>query len=817
MNWVLIRNSLAVSGGATLLAVICGFLAALFITSLSRPWRTAAIGVTIGTLALPSFVVTNCWLHLLGQTGVWRSWLPLNIMSLGGAICLLGLMFSPITSLAVIAAWRRLEPQWLESDMAVRGRHLLVGLLLPLCRGALLRAACLTFVLALNNFAVPAILQVKVYPAEVWIRFSTTFDVAGALWLSWPLVIAPLLLVLWLRHEGVSWPHLQNAVHPALFRRQLGKALFLGAALASLILFGVSFLLPIGELVAARRTWAELPGALAAGHSAVWNSFGLAAVSAGIVTVVGLFGASQRNVLLWLPFLVPGVLLGILLILVFNRPALSAFYSSAGIVVLAYVIRYFGPGSAVVQHARACVDPALVDVARLEGARRGQVFLEVELPQIAPQLAAAWYVVFMLCLWDVESMILIVPPGTETLALRIFNLLHYGHNPEVDALCLLVLALGVSPLALWAVWSRAGGRLAQSGARVWARLGRVSLLVPAACSTLCLMGCGPAGLAGAPRLQSTLFSSVQVIGTRGAGVGQLNKPRSVAVDLQDSLYVVDMTGRVQKFSPEGTWLLSWQMPQTDLGKPKGMCRDAAGNIVVLEPHYARVNHFTPLGRMVCQWGEHGTNAGQLSVPRAVGVNARDEIFLTEYQQAERIQKFAWNDADAKSGKPPHWVASFGKAGTGPGEFNRAEGLCVDKQGRVYVADSCNHRVQVFSADGQFLRMYGKPGGGPGELSYPYDVCVDPEGRQYVCEFGNSRIQVFDPAGRSLEIIGGPGSEPGRFNNPWGVALDSAGNLYVADSQNHRVQKLIRNHTPLAGVPKPLPAAAPAPAHTPGLS
>src|SRR5262249_49634116 len=84
------------------------------------------------------------------------------------------------------------------------------------------------------------------------------------------------------------------------------------------------------------------------------------------------------------------------------------------------------------------------------------------------------------------------------------------------------------------------------------------------------------------------------------------------------------------------------------------------------------------------------------------------------------------------GTPPRWLDSFGRAGTGPGEFNRPEGLCVDAQDRLYVADSCNHRIQVFSSDGKFLRSYGKPGKGPGELSYPYDICVDSMGRQYVC-------------------------------------------------------------------------------------
>jgi len=184
----------------------------------------------------------------------------------------------------------------------------------------------------------------------------------------------------------------------------------------------------------------------------------------------------------------------------------------------------------------------------------------------------------------------------------------------------------------------------------------------------------------------------------------------------------------------------------------------------------------------------------------VAVDSRREIFVSEYQEIERVQKFALDPSVSEQAagltttglRPaPRWVCSFGQAGTAPGEFNRPEGLCVDAQDRLYVADSCNHRIQIFSSEGKFLHEYGKPGKGLGELSYPYDICVDKEGRQYVCEFGNSRIQVFDARNKPIEIIGGPGPAPGWFSNPWGVALDSVGNLYVADSQNHRVQKLVR--------------------------
>jgi len=233
------------------------------------------------------------------------------------------------------------------------------------------------------------------------------------------------------------------------------------------------------------------------------------------------------------------------------------------------------------------------------------------------------------------------------------------------------------------------------------------------------------------------------------------------------------------------------MPETDKGKPKGMCRDGKGDIVVIEPHYSRVNHFTPDGKPVAQWGAHGTNAGELAFPRSVIVNSHGDIFVSEYGLTERVQQFT---AEGKK-----LIRVLGKGGTGEGEFNRAEGLGVDAQDRLYVADSCNHRVQIFAPDGRFFRSYGRAGTGHGEMSYPYDVKVDAQGLQFVCEFGNSRIQIFDRNNQPLEILGGPGAAPGQFSNPWSVALDSKGNHYVADAMNHRVQKFIRRQPVAADV------------------
>ncbi len=789
MNWTLLGNSLLVSASATLLAVAMGFFAALFLAGLEWRRRRWLVGLAVLALALPPFLVTGCWLHLLGLTGVWRRWLPFDIYSLGGAVWILSLMLWPISLLLILSAWHRLQPNQLENEPALAGWPLMRWLLAPLAGNALAQSAVVTFVLALNNFAVPAILQVKVFPVEVWLAFNTNLKIGAALARSWPLALAPLLLLFWLRHRGIAWPRLEGKVSAGVFRRQLGVGWFSLSALVALGVMGLSAGLPLVDLCANKRTWLEFIPAFKAGQGAIVDSLVFSTVSAALV--VGIALVTWRwpiGGLTWLPFLVPGVLLGIVLIFLFNRGALSSLYRSAGIVFVAWTARYLAVGWNTVAQALRSVDGDLSDAARLEGASRWQLLRDVHWPQVALPAAAAWYLTYLFCLWDAETLILIMPPGAETLSIRVFNFLHYGHNAQVNALCLVLLMLALAPLIVFVAvgaWTRrksSTDALADTGGN---GTRRIPLLPPVGLAALLWMlaGCSPATSSNEAPVESKFFSRVKVIGARGAGLGEFNKPRSVAVDAGDNLYVVDMTGRVQKFSPDGDFLSFWQMPQTDKGKPKGMCRDEKGNIVVLEPHYSRVNHFAPDGKRVAQWGAHGTNAGELAFPRSVVVNSRGNIFVSEYGLTERVQQFT---AEGKQ-----WIRLLGKGGDGDGEFNRAEGLGIDAQDRLYVADSCNHRIEIFSPDGKFVAAYGRPGTGLGEMSYPYDVTVDAQGLQFVCEFGNSRIQIFDRNRQPVEILGGPGAAPGQFSNPWGVALDSKGNLYVADAMNHRVQKFIR--------------------------
>ena len=789
----MLLNSLWVATGTACAAGCLGFAAACACRCVAERYRPAWILAAVTCLALPPFLVVNTWIDRFGLTGPWQGWLPFPLYSRAGVILILSLLTWPITFLFVLGAWNSLSQALPDSDPCLRGRWFIRHVLIPGAKSAMAPAGILTAAVAFNQFSVPAILQVRVYPVELWIRFSTEFDYSQAVALSWPMLIMPLLALVLARRavsrRGERAPG--NPISADRFRHHLGR----GWTAAVLFIMSALWILSVGfpawQLAESGRTWSEFPAAVAAGKTALIYSCVYASATALLVVTVGIALARFRaGHALWLLFLFPGIGLGIAALYLLNRPQpswMEVVYPSIGLGIGVLTLRYAAIGHFGAYRARLSLDPTLAESARMDGANRWQVFRHTLVPKALPTWVATGYVTYVLCLWDVETLLMIEPPGTQTLAMRVFNLLHYGHNHQVDALCIALVGLAVAPLALWTA-ARLIRRLLPA-----LRITRILPGAPAIMITAGLfissIGCSPRDPTVTPAsrtmsrsIDSSLFLTVQVIGDRGNGTGQFQKPRSLAIDHHDNLYVSDMTGRIQKFDPAGQFVTSWQMPETDRGRPKGMACDQLNRVIVVEPHYARVNHFTSDGTLAFQWGHYGTNRADLVFPRAVAVTGDGEIYLSEFGVREHIQHFS---ADGSV-----WIGAWGTPGIGEGEFNRAEGLTFH-EGKVFVADSCNHRIQVFSAEGRFLRAYGSAGTDPGLLSYPYDIRIDESGRQYVCEFGNSRIQIFDRDDALIEVLGGPGSDPGQFHNPWSLALDRRGNLYVADSKNHRVQKFTR--------------------------
>jgi DNA-binding beta-propeller fold protein YncE len=273
----------------------------------------------------------------------------------------------------------------------------------------------------------------------------------------------------------------------------------------------------------------------------------------------------------------------------------------------------------------------------------------------------------------------------------------------------------------------------------------------------------------------------KVWGRQGISDGRLQRPRAITIDDADNLYIVDMTARIQVFTPDGEFLRGWSTPDHEHGRPTGLGIDRQGNILVADTHYNQLLIYSSYGELLRKiGGVKGAGPGEYGFVTDAVQDLHGFYYISEYGDNDRIHKVT---ADGQQ------VAEWGGHGSEPGQFSRPQALAFDADEHLWVADACNHRIQVFDTSGKLLKMWGEQGGAVGQLSYPYGIALDGRGHIYVCEFGNHRVQKFTLDGKSLGTWGSEGRGPGELYNPWSLALDHEGRLHVLDTYSHRVQRV----------------------------
>ena len=215
-----------------------------------------------------------------------------------------------------------------------------------------------------------------------------------------------------------------------------------------------------------------------------------------------------------------------------------------------------------------------------------------------------------------------------------------------------------------------------------------------------------------------------------------------------------------------------------LNAPWGVTTDSKGRIIVSEQDGHRVSIFSQEWDKVQSLGSGNSSAteGQFNTPTGVTVDNDDNIYIGEYWN-NRIQKFS---SDGR------FVASVGTFGSNPLHFTNLLGIGFNKKnGKLYVCDGTNHRIQVLGTDLTHHCSFGSRGSGNGQFNIPYTIAFDGDGNVYVADFYNHRIQVFTPEGQYLSAFGSLGTGAGELWKPVGVAIDGD-QVYIAERDNHRV-------------------------------
>ena len=239
----------------------------------------------------------------------------------------------------------------------------------------------------------------------------------------------------------------------------------------------------------------------------------------------------------------------------------------------------------------------------------------------------------------------------------------------------------------------------------------------------------------------TVFSEggdkITSFGGCGSAPGQLKSPRGVAVDEDDNIIVADTDNyRIQKFSPQGKHLETVGKQGKNVLEfkdPSGMgIHPLSKKVCVTEgPDNHRIQVLDASLKHVTMFGGYGKGELQFDEPKDISFDSVGNCYVTDTYN-HRVQVFT---------EDGQYLQQFGKKGKGQGELKSCFSLTIDSD-IVYVADTNNHCISVFTTDGTFITSFGTEGNGPGQFRYPCGVTTDKNGRVYVSDRDNGRVQIF---------------------------------------------------------------------------
>ncbi|MFC2025245.1 peptidyl-alpha-hydroxyglycine alpha-amidating lyase family protein [Chloroflexota bacterium] len=261
----------------------------------------------------------------------------------------------------------------------------------------------------------------------------------------------------------------------------------------------------------------------------------------------------------------------------------------------------------------------------------------------------------------------------------------------------------------------------------------------------------------------------------------------LSIDWKDRVYVFSRGGHpLMVFDRDGNLLTSWGKKYFSK-RPHGCCIGPENSIYCVDDGNHTVSQFTLEGELLKELGikgrpsdtgyEYGADAyarlasikrggPPFNRPTGVALSASGDIYVSDGYANARVHKFSSDGA---------LVLSWGEPGYGPGQFRLPHNIWVDKEERVWVADRENNRIQIFSAQGEFINQWT-------DLSRPSDIFIDDDGNVYVSEMSR-RVSIFTIDGKLLARWGSRQEEDkqtGLFIWPHTLAIDSRGDLYVGE-------------------------------------
>ena len=378
------------------------------------------------------------------------------VMSGAGVIWVLTTIYTPLSILISGSAFAGIDSQIEESAIMIAGfRKAMIKVILPLIKPALLSSFVLVFIFSISEFSVPAFFGIKVFTTEIFTQFSAFYNHSLAVLQSSLLILICIFLLIGEKEYLSEAPFISIGTKGTKTRLYQNKKLsFFGSVFVSGWFF-VSVLTPFIVLIIQSVSGGgeQLIKAFDLLKPTFAASFGLAFTGAVIILIIGFAAAlaSVKNsnqgkknyfdMLLLIAFASPSIILGISLIKFYNHPALNFIYSSFAIIVIGYAGKFTFISAKLIANAIKQIPRSLDEAAQITGIPERSRLWKVLIPLTAPALFSAFIISFIFSLGELGTTIMVYPPGTEIMPIKVFTIMANAPQSLTSSMTLIVFSV----------------------------------------------------------------------------------------------------------------------------------------------------------------------------------------------------------------------------------------------------------------------------------------------------------------------------------------------------------------------------------------
>ncbi len=466
-QWDLLIHSLVLSSVTSLLATVVGAGLGIVLGKTDLPFRRVFAVLFTVPLLIPPYITAVSWSLLLGRAGfLARILSPYAaetisewLFGLPGCVLVLFSTFLPVVMLLTMTFLRTIDPRLEEAGKTVSGwSHVLRGITVPLILPGVLLAALLVFLLTLGEFGVPTFLRYNVFPVETFTQFSAFYDFGAA-----TAAAVPLAVMTWLALTVERVCLRKKTYEVKLASTGTGTRVIQLGRWRHGCLVGVSALccllvvLPMLVLILKSLSLDAYTQAITRGGDSLLRSLTYAMVGASALSVLGFFlgylihtkalsfwqGIDSMTLFL---LALPSTLMGIGLVLLWNRPSTNFVYATPTIIIFGYVAQYTALTSRISASTLTQIPASMEEAARVMGAGWLRRTALIVLPLAKRGLLCAWLVGYIFCLRDTGITMMVYPPGRDTFPVRLFTLMANGSADFIAALCVIMVVASLIPL-----------------------------------------------------------------------------------------------------------------------------------------------------------------------------------------------------------------------------------------------------------------------------------------------------------------------------------------------------------------------------------